>query len=69
MYGIYATVSKFNNWSKLSTSIFCSSAWCSTDSEINNLFLKIIFCNKYNKNVCTLPPSLESEWFCILNSL
>ena len=49
MYGIYVTVLKFNKWSKLSTSIFYSSALCSTDYEINNnLFLKIIFCNRYN---------------------
>ena len=65
MYGIYVPVSKFNKWFKLSTSIFCSSALCSTDYEINNLFLKIIFCNKCNKNLCTLSLSFESEWFCI----
>ena len=52
------------------TLIFCSSTLCSTDSEMNNnLFLKIIFCKKYNKNLYTLPPSLESEWFYIEISL
>ena len=45
------------------TSIICFSALCFTNSEINNnLFRKIIFCNKYNKNLCTLSPSIESDW-------
>ena len=50
--------------SKLSTSIFCSSTLSSTDSEINNnLFIKIIFCNNYNKLLC---PNWWKKSHCML---